>query len=51
MSGFDRSKVDREFFPGGRVKSNFLCNLAYGDASKLHPRSPRLDFEDACNIL
>ncbi len=51
MSGFDRSKVDREFFPDGRVKSNFLCNLAYGDASKLHPRSPRLDFEDACHIL
>ena len=51
MSGFDRSKVDREFFPDGRVKSNFLCNLAYGDAGKLHPRSPRLDFEDACHIL
>ncbi len=51
MSGFDRSKVDREFFPDGRVKSNFLCNLAYGDAGKLHPRSPRLNFEDACHIL
>jgi 3-hydroxypropanoate dehydrogenase len=51
MSGFDRDKVDREFFPDGRVKSNFLCNLAYGDASKLPPRSPRLDFEDACQIL
>ncbi len=51
MSGFDRDRVDREFFPGGRIKSNFLCNLAYGDASKLHPRAPRLDFEDACQIL
>ncbi len=51
MSGFDRDMVDREFFPIGRIKSNFLCNLAYGDASKLHPRAPRLDFEDACQIL
>ncbi len=51
MSGFDRDMVDREFFPDGRIKSNFLCNLAYGDASKLHPRAPRLDFEDACQIL
>ncbi len=51
MSGFDRDKVDREFFPDGRIKSNFLCNLAYGDAGKLHPRSPRLEFEDACQIL
>ncbi len=51
MSGFDRDRVDREFFPDGRIKSNFLCNLAYGDASKLHPRAPRLDFEDACQIF
>jgi 3-hydroxypropanoate dehydrogenase len=51
MSGFDRDMVDREFFPDGRIKSNFLCNLAYGDASKLYPRAPRLDFEDACQIL
>ena len=51
MSGFNRERVDREFFPDGRIKSNFLCNLAYGDASKLHPRSPRLDFEDACQTL
>ena len=51
MSGFDNELVDREFFPGGRIKSNFLCNLAYGDASKLHPRAPRLDFDEACQIL
>lgn len=51
MSGFDRKKVDREFFADGRIESNFLCNLAYGDAGKLHPRSPRLDFEDACETL
>ncbi len=51
MSGFDREMVDRTFFPDRRIKSNFLCNLAYGDASKLHPRSPRLDFEDACRVV
>ena len=50
MSGFDSDKVDAAFFPDGRVKSNFLCNLGYGDPGKLHPRSPRLDFADACRI-
>lgn len=51
MSGFDNTKIDREFFPGGTVKSNFLCNLGYGEAEKLHPRAPRFDFDDACQIL
>ena len=51
MSGFDNAKVDEAFFAGTTVKSNFLCNLAYGDASKLHLRSPRLDFEEACKLV
>jgi len=51
MSGFDKAKADAEFFPDGRVKSNFLCNLGYGDPSQLFPRSPRLEFEEACKIL
>ena len=51
MSGFDNAKVDAEFFPDGRFQSNFLINLASGDASKLHPRNPRLDFEEACKIV
>jgi 3-hydroxypropanoate dehydrogenase len=51
MSGFDNAKVDAAFFPDGRVKSNFLCNLGYGDASKLGPRPPRLPFDDACRII
>ncbi len=51
MSGFDNAGVDREFFPGGAVKSNFLCNVGYGDAAGLFPRSPRLDFDEACKIL
>lgn len=64
MSGFDNAKVDeefftagkcedceQEFFPEGHVKSNFLCNLGYGDRSKLLPRSPRLEFGEACTLL
>ena len=51
MSGFNNAKVDAEFFAGTTVKSNFLCNLAYGDASKLYPRSPRLSFEEACKVV
>ena len=51
MSGFDNAKVDAEFFPDGRWKSNFLVNLGYGDPSKLYPRNPRLDFEEACRVV
>lgn len=51
MSGFDPAKLNAEFFPDGKWKANFLCNLGYGDASKLHPRNPRLDFEEAALIL
>jgi 3-hydroxypropanoate dehydrogenase len=51
MSGFDNAKVDQAFFAGTTIKSNFLCNLGHGDASKLHPRSPRLSFEEACKVI
>jgi 3-hydroxypropanoate dehydrogenase len=51
MSGFDNAKVDASFFAGTTTKSNFLCNLGYGDAAKLHPRNPRLDFSEACWIV
>jgi 3-hydroxypropanoate dehydrogenase len=65
MSGFDNAKVDeaffgagkemegceQEFFPVTHVRSNFLCNIGYGDKSRLYPRNPRLDFEEACALL
>ena len=51
MSGFSPEKVNREFFPDGRWKANFLCNIGYGDGSKMSPRSPRLAFEEACQVL
>jgi len=64
MSGFDNAKLDdeffgagkcedceQEFFPEGHVKSNFLCNLGYGHRSTLYPRSPRLEFSEACSIF
>ncbi len=51
MSGFDKAKVNAEFFPDGKWKVNFLCNLGYGDRSKLFPRNPRLDFDEACKVL
>jgi 3-hydroxypropanoate dehydrogenase len=50
IGGFDRAKVDDEFFPGGTVRSNFLVNLGYGDPAGLYPRNPRLDFDEACRI-
>ncbi len=51
MSGFDNAKVDAEFFPDGRVKSNFLCNVGHGDPAKVLPKLPRLDFDEACTLL
>lgn len=66
LSGFDQAKVDHEFFPrptgaaasidqeyfpDSHIKTNFLCNIGYGDAAKLYARSPRLDFDEACKLL
>ena len=65
MSGFDNAKLDaeffgagkerpgaaEEFFPEGQLRSNFLCNLGYGEPAKLHPRAPRLEFDEACKLL
>jgi len=65
MSGFDNAVVDHEFFseegrtpafqqehcPDSHIKSNFLCNLGYGDPEMLHPRGPRFEFDEVCKIL
>ncbi len=65
MSGFDNEKLDEEFFGAGKrrpaadeeffsqsqIKSNFLCNLGYGNPAKLHPRGPRLEFNEVCRLL
>lgn len=51
MSGFDQQKVNAEFFPDGKWKSNFLCNIGYGDPGKLFPRNPRLSFDEASRVL
>jgi len=64
MSGLDNAKVDEEFFGAGvereemceeyvpgTIKSNFLCNIGYGDSSSVRPRAPRLDFADVCHVL
>jgi 3-hydroxypropanoate dehydrogenase len=51
MSGFDNAGVDKEFFSGTQVKSNFLCNLGFGDRSALMPRSPRFTFDEMAKIL
>ena len=50
MSGFDPDKMDATFFPEGKIKSNFICAIGFGDDAKLYPRGPRLDFDEACQI-
>jgi 3-hydroxypropanoate dehydrogenase len=51
MSGFDADRLNAAFFADGKWKVNVICNLGYGDPSKLHPRNPRLSFEEAAVIL
>ena len=51
MSGFDNGVADTEFFPDGRIKSNFLCCLGHSDPSADLPRTPRLDFDEACQMI
>lgn len=51
MAGFNKAKVDAEFFPDGRCKSLFLCNLGVGDFDQTYPRGPRLAFDAACSIV
>ena len=51
MSGFDNKLLDAAFFPDGRYKSNFICSLGYGTDENLFGRSPRLSFEEACQIV
>jgi 3-hydroxypropanoate dehydrogenase len=50
MSGFDAAKLKQAFFADTTLAPNFLCNLGYGDAAKLMPRSPRLSFAQACRV-
>lgn len=50
MSGFNPAKVDEAFFAGTTIQSNFLINLGYGDRSRLHPRNPRLSFDEIARI-
>jgi 3-hydroxypropanoate dehydrogenase len=51
MSGFDNAKVDEAFFAGGRIKSNFICSIGYGDTAGLFDRLPRHEFDDVCQVL
>jgi 3-hydroxypropanoate dehydrogenase len=51
MSGFDAHAVDKSFWSGTSVQTNFLCNLGYGDAARLKPRPPRLGFDEVCRLI
>lgn len=51
MTGFNNKGVDEEFFSGTTIKSNIICNIGYGSPENLFPRSPRLSFDEACEIL
>ena len=51
MLGFNKEKLNQEFFPEGKYKSLFICGIGYGDSSKLYDRAPRLEFNLACTVI
>lgn len=51
MSGFDNKAVDAEFFANSTIKSNFICNIGYGDPETVFKRLPRFSFDDICDVL
>lgn len=51
MSGFNNAAVDSEFWPDGHIKSNFICNIGYGDSTQLFPRGERFRFDEVCELI
>jgi len=51
MGGFDNEVLDSEFFPNNDKKSIFICGIGYGDTTKVFDRLPRLNFNEACEIV
>lgn len=51
MGGFDKDKLDAEFFTDSTWRSTMLINIGYGNPSSLWPRNPRLDFEEATRTV
>lgn len=51
MGGFNNETLDQAFFPDGKTKSIFICAIGHGDDTKIFPRSPRLSFDEACEII
>ena len=51
MSGFNNAAVDEAFFPGTNIRSNFITIIGHGTDENLFPRSPRLAFEEANQVL
>ncbi len=51
MSGFKAEEVNARFFADSSWRVNFICCLGYGDPQALHPRAPRLSFNQACQVL
>lgn len=52
MGGFNVEAADAEFLAGKNWKSNFLCNIGYGDLEGIKgPRLYRYDFDEVCDII
>lgn len=51
MSGFDSTKVNSTFLSGTSYKTNFLCNIGYGDPASVKSRGPKFTFHEVASIV
>lgn len=52
MGGFNPAAADEAFLKGTTWKSNFLCNIGYGDVDGIKgPRFYRYEFDEVCKIV
>ena len=51
MGGFDRTGLDREFFPDGSHRTLLVMSLGYATEAAHRPRQPRLDYDEVVSTV
>ncbi len=51
MSGFRKPELDKSFFEGTSLRSNFIMCLGFGSNEGMKDRGARLSFDECCSIV
>lgn len=51
MSGFKIGELDKAFFGGTSLRTNFIMALGYGSGQQMKDRGARLSFDECCKIV